>query len=206
MLCFGTTGQRGEWLWLVPEKLLLLLWHYTHSLDWIMKCHNFLQRSETESHKNRRTGTHWLSIHRHQVYKHTCAVNTRTTRRCVCLLCSRFEFAWSNWRKWERNFEDTEQRKPPLLAIIWRHSSLCPQNIARSQFCPCLLLKRAQHSWICPCELSNLDYLLNLLTARFLIYPEMWIYPKKQISSALASVFGLQYICSCESPHPIWEY
>lgn len=126
-------------------------------------------------------------------------------------LLSLWVCAWSNRQKWERNFEDAEQRKLPLLAIIWRHSSSCVLETSLTlKSCPCLLLKRVLHSSIRPCRLSSLDliYFFKYADHQILNISGNVNLSWKQMSFALASIFAPLYFFfffAVASPHVPYE-
>lgn len=155
-----------------------------------------MPRSEIGSHKNSRM-------------KKTLTISTETQsiqayiqymrpKRCCCLLCPHFEFAWSNWQKWEHNFEGAEQRKPLLLATIWRKQFLFPRNISHSRVLSLLALQT--HSAFINLSLQTLKSRLAFTFAdrqipnmsRNVNYKIDIIYPCQCIWAAV--------ICSSDSP------
>lgn len=77
---------------------------------------------------------------------------TQRPRRCCCLLCSHFEFAWLDWQKWG------SKGNPSARYNLETHFLSCPQNISHFHACPCVLSERVLLLWSCPC---TLEYDLN---------------------------------------------
>lgn len=86
---------------------------------------------------------------RHEVHKHTPGYMRRSRARLKGAAVYS-ALIWSlraqTDKKWERSFEDPEQSKLPLLAVIRRRRSSRVLETSRSHVCPCPLPERSPHS------------------------------------------------------------